>query len=1062
MLNRVALLLGLLTVAAVSAQQPPGFPGAPGRPWLRPSVPGSPTITTTGLPQCVVDAAFSATITATGGSGTYNAFTVVTGALPTGFAINTVSNAGVITGTATAEDLNNTFTIQVLDSNGQTDTQDYQLDCVIATGGVLRTGHPRMWITPAGDTGIGNPLDSVRTMISTYYTTDFQLFIDYINAVSTDPTGKGQETGNFCQTACADGIGFALLALMDPAVLNGFSWGGRTKTDYITAGKAHAAYIAAQTVRAVEPWNINSDWFTSPAHSPGPTLPILYDWLTAAGATWTDLEKQAIIEAGIKLYMDSQPRSSNFIFSSSMDYHIRHWVGLVFDLSEVPSGSFTYENQTRTYAEWVLEMQDAAHKDVFDTSGTTMQQGFEGHFPVFYPLGHDPNTTAAGFTLGNSYNEGAASEWAYLQLTFQSLYNVDLATRHGFGNTWALWMLNQLAPRGIATGAGGDRYSHRYGTMTPFTGYQAGSNWTGFPMAAAMTNDVTMKRVMRWIVQEGYDNIRVGNSAETRVYYWPWTNFYFGVNHNGSALAPNGNVPLCNAFGGGWYFCRTGYESADDTMITFRAPRTVFTGGHWSNDFSAFTVEKFGLLVIHGGQNKGSGSVFGVGFQAEEELDHSKVHVVMPGETGGYKALHGTTFAQTGGMAVPFPTGQTGYCALGQYRCNVGAVTRIDWDDPADGVSYARYVYSGMWPVEKVSYSDREFVIRHGSTDHEYIITLDRVTTGNASYDKLWNIKLPFTPTSSAALTTVELGAGFVAEQGGVWTAPHTTTWTMTNAGVRGAEVGATGDYTAHGRLFLKALAPEATWTRVSGDFYEARDAATFAPYKQAAIPITSSTTSGGTTTITLSQGQGSPANGASVLIIGSDDANLNGFYASVTRLTSTTFTVNCLACGTGSTGWMINRLKSDTAAETYGRARLQLRPDADQLSDLMLVVLQWGDSDTISSMAATTLLCSSTLDAEGDCTGELVGVEIADSVEPFVFLASTDTQGGVPTLPASVTLSVTGSIDAYAINFTPGTTYYWKVTGSTLEIRSSNTGFAGTAVAADSQSGALSFSFTR
>jgi hypothetical protein len=84
---------------------------------------GCPTITLSPstLPDGTVNAAYSETITATGGAGTVT-FAVTAGTLPTGLTLD--GNTGVISGTPT-EDGSFSFTITATDSNGCTGSQAY-------------------------------------------------------------------------------------------------------------------------------------------------------------------------------------------------------------------------------------------------------------------------------------------------------------------------------------------------------------------------------------------------------------------------------------------------------------------------------------------------------------------------------------------------------------------------------------------------------------------------------------------------------------------------------------------------------------------------------------------------------------------------------------------------------------------------------------------------------------------------------------------------------------------------------------------------------------------------
>jgi hypothetical protein len=77
----------------------------------------APSITATSLPNGEVNIAYSQTLGASGGSGTYSSWSITSGTLPVGLSLN--SSTGVISGTPTTAGTSS-FTIQVTDSLGGT------------------------------------------------------------------------------------------------------------------------------------------------------------------------------------------------------------------------------------------------------------------------------------------------------------------------------------------------------------------------------------------------------------------------------------------------------------------------------------------------------------------------------------------------------------------------------------------------------------------------------------------------------------------------------------------------------------------------------------------------------------------------------------------------------------------------------------------------------------------------------------------------------------------------------------------------------------------------------
>jgi subtilisin family serine protease len=93
-----------------------------------PPPPPAPTVTTTSLPGGTVGTAYSETLQATGGTPPYS-WSVTSGSLPDGLALNPTT--GAVSGTPTSAGTSS-FTVQVIDSASQSDTQDLSIEVVPA------------------------------------------------------------------------------------------------------------------------------------------------------------------------------------------------------------------------------------------------------------------------------------------------------------------------------------------------------------------------------------------------------------------------------------------------------------------------------------------------------------------------------------------------------------------------------------------------------------------------------------------------------------------------------------------------------------------------------------------------------------------------------------------------------------------------------------------------------------------------------------------------------------------------------------------------------------------
>lgn len=117
---------------------------------------GSPTITTTTLPDGVTGTAYSQTLQATDGLTPYT-WSILSGTLPTGLTL--AASTGVISGTPTTGQVAS-FTVQVSDANSQTDTQpltitvDYAAPIITTTtlpGGAIGAYYDQTVAVSGGD-----------------------------------------------------------------------------------------------------------------------------------------------------------------------------------------------------------------------------------------------------------------------------------------------------------------------------------------------------------------------------------------------------------------------------------------------------------------------------------------------------------------------------------------------------------------------------------------------------------------------------------------------------------------------------------------------------------------------------------------------------------------------------------------------------------------------------------------------------------------------------------------------------------------------------------------------
>jgi hypothetical protein len=166
---------------------------------ILPSASGNPlAITTTSLPSGQVGTAYSAALTASGGTTPYT-WSLTSGTLPAGLTLNT--GTGAITGTPTASANNTSLTFTVADSSSPTQTKSVTLSLTVAA-----TTPPALAITttslPSGQVGTAYSAALTASGGATPYT--WSLTSGTLPAGLTLNTGTGAITGT--PTASANNI----------------------------------------------------------------------------------------------------------------------------------------------------------------------------------------------------------------------------------------------------------------------------------------------------------------------------------------------------------------------------------------------------------------------------------------------------------------------------------------------------------------------------------------------------------------------------------------------------------------------------------------------------------------------------------------------------------------------------------------------------------------------------------------------------------------------------------------------------------------------------------------
>lgn len=276
---------------------------------------------------------------------------------------------------------------------------------------------------------------------------------------------------------------------------------------------------------------------------------------------------------------------------------------------------------------------------------------------------------------------------------------------------------------------------------------------------------------------------------------WRW--FLFGI----EGISPQKPAVRDVQLGSGYYIFRNDY-TVDDTFVFFGAQHYV-TGGHDSKELGSFALHKFGPLAIKAG-NVRSG------------------HCTVP-YPNGWRALYQNTVGIHSGdndihMAPDAFTPEPVYQArgiAGIYK-GTGAPPRSSF-----GARYS-YVSADLDPVwTKATTMQREFAYLRGTTNHEYLVILDRANVSNTLNDPVWKMWVTAQPAC--------VDAACANPRAGKWTTSGKIV-SVTNQRGPTPPIGSYGGGSlnpsgggyllpeAHGRLFLKALLPQDARVQMLGD----------------------------------------------------------------------------------------------------------------------------------------------------------------------------------------------------------------------------------------------------
>lgn len=645
--------------------------------------------------------------------------------------------------------------------------------------------HPRLFIVADGTGSVGVTLSQLRERLRTTHRAAFQLYIDALDArLAIVPATKGQGD------VISDGVGYALLSLVDPASLS-FSV-SRTTSQYAALAREHALLIAP----VLSAGQGDTDDLEQITAGRGPTTlgaSLIYDWTVNRGI-WSDTDKQTLANA--------------FIAAHDARMATARWRAQ-FSMSE-GNPDRTHRGQLGALAMWGETIPGVAltgrdfQSEMQRLLDNLMSDWDDYLFPAFRFLLRNES----GWPEGPVYDKEGFNSTSLAAGVLSTALNHDYFATEGFLREWPVWMASTVRPTMFPTGERGMMKMDTTGVRTTATFPDYGLTLHCLAATLAASNP-DLSSMSRWMIEK-LDLAPRTSDLYVRGYWWLWR-FIWGYEHLPAARSPQ-DVGLQNSQRQGQlYTFRSGYGSDSDTLIAFLAnenPTNV--GGHAAIDNGSFIIEKFGNLVPQGGNRKGGVDTP----DASSQLDFGLIGVYKPGELTTESQSRANYMGMDYQDSVKTLNPE---CAV--EKCGAGRIASEALNRP--GFDYVSFDYSRSWNPAKVTRAIRDFLYLRPEVSGagEYVLVLDRVSAAAPEYQKRWHIKVPFDVEAiGGAWTTKELGVPVVrdgAVQGGVWEAPGSTVLRMVNRYAA-----------ANGALFVKSIFPtSSTIRKIGGDTYEFRDA---------------------------------------------------------------------------------------------------------------------------------------------------------------------------------------------------------------------------------------------
>ncbi|MCK6623442.1 MAG: T9SS type A sorting domain-containing protein [Calditrichaceae bacterium] len=615
--------------------------------------------------------------------------------------------------------------------------------------------HPRLFFTQAS-------LQTIRNYINVHEAGNFQTYINAVDgAFNEAPSGKER---NFL---LLDATNYAFLSYAKASGLfSNYSF-ARSAEQYAAKAYDHAAEIAQRGLDEESHGNIFSSGGQGGYASL--TLGAVYDWcynyLTLS-------QKQVIADALITLYnqRDEDVNPGEYVKLGMSVLSQCHHVGVGgLALWGDPLGS--------QYTAIVQEMLNGIQWLWLDRILLMGDHMFEG---------------TTGWSEGPDYFAGSSSHLIWYTAALSSAVNQNLFQDIHFLHDLPLYLYFYLFPMYV-NGEEPGFYEQRNDAASLREWDNMGTLQQLYPVTSLIkSSDPTRAGFYRWIAEDSEYHFTTFSfdAAEPRL-YWLFYKFLWGSKDVAKKTPAQAGIQTSYRFGLGEVILRSDLTTQNATKINFITPKYHITR-HAHEDNTNFIIFKYGNLAVDAGVTKNH-STLPKSNETSTPVYHNILATYFPGQNIFYEYQTNTNDAAD---AYYDPDNQPGGAN------HVGDVAALRFE--AGVFDYVDYDYTRAYKGE--DYADRMrrkmLYIRDPNapnyTNQEYLLFFDDADLNVPGIKRRWLLHTASAP---------EL-------LDGSWNSAGNGFWTANS----GATLKVSSTYAnAHGRMFLKILAPNSYQLRLRG-----------------------------------------------------------------------------------------------------------------------------------------------------------------------------------------------------------------------------------------------------